>query len=300
MDHGEAGVEVDALGLGASQMSLLFTSRGMEAKLEDFVEKGMPMLKAFRRVGDPSRDQQPLPPPRNLGPQRERDQARGLATPHGDVYCRFEIPQAHGERALRWDSQTGKYVGQVPGQDEGLDNGEGNGIGTTPDCYANSRWWPVAGSSPELEPGLVDLGVLGRHLRGMVVEVGVDHAGGSGSGHANGGDIGHAGGGVSRPSGGIELAGGKGTKGESLQLRFFSSLLGFFDFAENWYVGMLHNMSHKFHPCFPHVGRKNGPIEKCLTAFHKFHPCFTHVGPKNGHIEKCLAAFHMFHPCFSL
>ena len=92
----------------------------------------------------------------------------------------------------------------------------------------------------------------------------------------------------------------RSNKAESLQLGFFSSLFGFFDFAENWYVGMLHNISHKFHPCFTHVGPKNGPIEKCLTAFHKFHPCFTHVGPKNGHIEKCLAAFHMFHPCFSL
>ena len=60
-------------------------------------------------------------------------------------------------------------------------------------------------------------------------------------------------------------------KAESLQLGFFSSLLGFFDFAEKWYVGMLHNISHKFHPCCTHVGPKNGPIEKCLTAFHKFH-----------------------------
>ena len=102
MDHGEAGVEVDALGLEASRMSVLFTSRGMEAKLENFVEKGMPMLKAFRTVGDPSRDQQPLPPPRNLGPQRERDQARSLGTAHGDVYRHFEIPQAHGERERQW------------------------------------------------------------------------------------------------------------------------------------------------------------------------------------------------------
>ena len=98
----EGGVEVDALGLGAPRRSLLSTSHGMEAKLENFVEKGTPMLKAFRAVGDPSRDQQPLPPPRNLALQRERDQARSLGTAHGDVYRHFEIPQPHGERERQW------------------------------------------------------------------------------------------------------------------------------------------------------------------------------------------------------
>ena len=104
MDHGRAGAEVDAPGLRAYRMSSLSASHGMETEVGKVVEEGtpIPMLKAFRAVGDPSRDQQPLPPPRNLALQRERDQARSLGTAHGDVYRHFEIPQPHGERERQW------------------------------------------------------------------------------------------------------------------------------------------------------------------------------------------------------
>ena len=104
MDHGRTGAEVDAPGLRASRMSSLSASHGMETEVGNVVEEGtpIPMLKAFRAVGDPSRDQQPLPPPRNLALQRERDQARSLGTAHGDVYRHFEIPQPHGGRERQW------------------------------------------------------------------------------------------------------------------------------------------------------------------------------------------------------
>ena len=65
-------------------------------------EDDQPRLCAFRAHGDPSRDQAPLPPPRNLARESARDQARSLGTAHRELYRNFEIPQAVHERERFW------------------------------------------------------------------------------------------------------------------------------------------------------------------------------------------------------
>ena len=101
-DHGRNEVGVDAPGFRASRMSSLSASHGVDEHEKGVGEFGFPRLMAFRAAGDPSRDQHPLPPPRNLALQRERDQAQSLGTSHGDLHRHFEIPQPQGVRVRQW------------------------------------------------------------------------------------------------------------------------------------------------------------------------------------------------------
>ena len=55
-------------------------------------------------------------------------------------------------------------------------------------------------------------------------------------------------------------------KAVSVQMGFFSSLLGFFDLVKNLYIEMPHSILHKFHQMFHPCWPNNWLIEKCFTA----------------------------------
>ena len=123
-DHGRNEVGVDALGFRASRMSSLSASHGVDEHEKSFGKVEFPRLKAFRAAGDPSRDQHPLPPPRNLALQRERDRAQSLGTSHGDLHRHFEIPQPHGARVRQWWEDE-KFDCWPVGQDKWIQTREG-------------------------------------------------------------------------------------------------------------------------------------------------------------------------------
>ena len=123
-DHGRNEVGVDAPGFRASRMSSLSASHGVDEHEKGVGEFGFPRLMAFRAAGDPSRDQHPLPPPRNLALQRERDQAQSLGTSHGDLHRHFEIPQPQGVRVRQWWEDE-KFDCWPVGQDKWIQTREG-------------------------------------------------------------------------------------------------------------------------------------------------------------------------------
>ena len=123
-DHGRNEVGVDAPGFRASRMSSLSASHGVDEHEKGVGEFGSPRLMAFRAAGDPSRDQHPLPPPRNLALQRERDQAQSLGTSHGDLHRHFEIPQPQGVRVRQWWEDE-KFDCWPVGQDKWIQTREG-------------------------------------------------------------------------------------------------------------------------------------------------------------------------------
>ena len=96
-DHCKKGL-VESPGFRASRLSSLFSSHGNG----DVEERTVPLLRAFRAVGDPSRDQHPLRPPTDLEGRRRREQARSLGTTHGDLYRNFDVPQPMGRRERQW------------------------------------------------------------------------------------------------------------------------------------------------------------------------------------------------------
>ena len=99
---------VDFPGFRASRLSSLFSSHGRE----EIEGRSVPLLRAFRAVGDPSRDQVPLRPPTDLEGRRRREQARSLGTSHGDLYRHFDIPQPGGRRERHWweDVRPDKWI----------------------------------------------------------------------------------------------------------------------------------------------------------------------------------------------
>ena len=122
-DHCTKGA-IGTPGFRAYQLSRGSSSNGLEPMEVKIERDEKPSLRAFRAVGDPSRDQAPLRPPRNLENQRQREQARSLGTSHRELYRNFDLPQPHQVRDRAWWDDA-RFDAGPTGQDKWIQTREG-------------------------------------------------------------------------------------------------------------------------------------------------------------------------------
>ena len=83
-----------------------------------------PRICAFRAPGDPSRDQHPIPPPRDQAQRLARAKAKSLGTAGRELHRHYDIPQPHVNRERMW-WEDGRFDCWPVGADKWFQTREG-------------------------------------------------------------------------------------------------------------------------------------------------------------------------------